>query len=64
MPPDRLGEEIHRASLHRVHRGRDVAVSREKDHRQWFVCLGQRLLQLQPAWSRHLQIEHGTTSGI
>jgi len=27
-------------------------------------CLGQRLLQLQPAWPRHLQIEHGTTSGV
>ena len=39
-------------------------MGREKDHRQWFVCLGQRLLQLQPAWSRHLQIEHRTTSGI
>jgi hypothetical protein len=39
-------------------------VGRQKDHRQWFVGPGQRLLQLQPAWSRHLQIEHRATSGI
>ena len=39
-------------------------MGREEDHRQWFFRLGERLLQLQPIWSRHLQIEHGATSGI
>ena len=39
-------------------------MGRKKNHRQWLFGLGERLLQLQSAGSRHLQIEHRTTGGI
>jgi hypothetical protein len=48
IPPHRLGEEIHRTLLHRMHRGGNVAMSRKKDHRQRIFGLGEQLLQLQP----------------
>jgi len=39
-------------------------VTREKDHRQWFFGSCERFLHIQPAKSRHLQIEHHATSGL
>jgi hypothetical protein len=49
-----LDEEIHCALLHCTHRGGNVAVSREKDHRQRVFGLSEQLLQRQPAKSRNL----------
>jgi len=60
---DWLGEEIYGTALHCAHRGGNITVAREEDHRQWFFVSGERLLQLQPVNSRHLQIEHSATSG-
>jgi two-component system, LuxR family, sensor kinase FixL len=64
IPRNWLGEEIHCASLHRAHRGGNIAVGREKDHRQSFFGLSERFLQLQTAESRHLQVEHRAAGGL
>jgi hypothetical protein len=36
-------------------------MGRNKDHRQRFIRLGKRLLQLQTTGSQHLQVEHHAT---
>jgi len=61
IPAHRPGEDINCTFLHCG----NVAMGRNKHHRQGFLRLGERLLQLQTAGSsRHLQVEHHATGGF
>ena len=50
---DRLGQEVHRAGLHRPHAGGHVGMTRQKDHRQRDALALQGRLQLEPRRTRH-----------
>ena len=58
LVPDRLGQEIDGAGLHRLHCHRDVAVTGEEDNRLRVVCRGEMLLEIETARPRHADIEH------
>lgn len=56
-----LLKEVLGARLHGPHCLLDVAVTREEHDRQEGRCFGQAVLQIEPAQSRHLQVEQDAT---
>ena len=60
----RLRKEVNGSSLDRLHRHRDVTVTREEDDRSRVAVYGEMLLEVQPACSRHANIEDQATGAI
>src|SRR5687767_4446241 len=56
-----FGEEIFRAFPHRSNGSWDIAMSAEEDDRQSVARLSQGFLQIEPAQTRHLQINQHTS---
>src|SRR5277367_709350 len=59
-----LGEELHRPGLHGAHGHWDIAVTGEENDRNTNVGLGEFRLEVEPANSRHSDIEHQAGGGI
>ena len=53
----RLREEVNGPRLDRLHRHCDVTMTREEDDRSRIAVQGEMLLEIQPACSRHANIE-------
>ena len=60
----RFGEEFDGPGFHGAHRHRDVAVTGEENNRHVTLDLGQFLLQIEPAETWELDIEHQAAGDI
>src|SRR5208283_2957111 len=58
---DRLRQKVHRTHLHGMHAGLDIAVAREKYDGTTAFRPGQRTLHIEPAHSRHADVEQQTS---
>ncbi len=58
LVPEGLGQEVHRAGLHRPHRHLDIAMPGDEDHRQAHAALVHLALHLQPVGHLQAYVEH------
>ena len=61
---DRLGQEVHRARLHRAHARGDVAVAGEEDHRQVNLEASECSLQLEAGRARQAEVEDHAAGAV
>ncbi|GEC37894.1 hypothetical protein EME01_19660 [Sinorhizobium meliloti] len=59
-----LGEEIHRAILHRLNRHRDIAATGQENDGLANAALGQMVLEIEPAFSWHVDVKNQAARAI